>query len=68
MTENLLTLQQAADRLGVHYHTARKLVRTGELRASRIGFGPGKHWRVPESAINEYIESTSNQPQPETAG
>jgi MerR family transcriptional regulator, light-induced transcriptional regulator len=33
----LLGLQEAADRLGVHYMTAYRYVRTGRLRATRIG-------------------------------
>jgi excisionase family DNA binding protein len=34
---DLLGLQEAADRLGVHYMTAYRYVRTGRLRATRIG-------------------------------
>jgi excisionase family DNA binding protein len=33
----LLSLQEAADRLGVHYMTAYRYVRTGRLRAEQIG-------------------------------
>jgi excisionase family DNA binding protein len=36
-TSGLLTLQQAADRLGVHYMTAYRYVRTGRLPAHRQG-------------------------------
>jgi len=38
----LLTLQEAADQLGVHYMTAYRYVRTGRLAATRIG----SHWWV----------------------
>src|ERR1700735_2030066 len=34
---DLLELQEAADRLGVHYMTAYRYVRTGRLPATRIG-------------------------------
>jgi MerR family transcriptional regulator, light-induced transcriptional regulator len=37
-----LTLQQAADRLGVHYMTAYRYVRTGRLPAFKVGV----QWRV----------------------
>ena len=37
-----LTLQQAADQLGVHYMTVYRYVRTGKLPATRMGGG----WRV----------------------
>jgi excisionase family DNA binding protein len=39
---NPLTLQQAADELGVHYMTVYRYVRTGKLPATRVGGG----WRV----------------------
>ena len=38
----LITLQEAADRLGVHYMTAYRYVRTGRLPATR----DGAHWLV----------------------
>ena len=38
----LLNLQEAADRLGVHYMTAYRYVRTGRLPATQIG----SHWFV----------------------
>jgi excisionase family DNA binding protein len=37
-----LTLQQAADKLGVHYMTVYRYVRTGKLPATRVGGG----WQV----------------------
>jgi excisionase family DNA binding protein len=37
-----LTLQEAADLLGVHYMTAYRYVRTGRLPGTRVG----AHWRV----------------------
>lgn len=40
--ETLLNLQEAVDRLGVHYMTAYRYVRTGRLPATQIG----SHWFV----------------------
>ena len=37
-----LTLQEAADLLGVHYMTAYRYVRTGRLPGTRVG----AHWQV----------------------
>jgi excisionase family DNA binding protein len=37
MPEKPLTLQQAADKLGVHYMTVYRYVRTGKLPATRLG-------------------------------
>ena len=42
MPKSPLTLQQAADQLGVHYMTIYRYVRTGKLPATRVGGG----WRV----------------------
>jgi excisionase family DNA binding protein len=45
--DEALTLQEAADLLGVHYMTAYRYVRTGRLDATRHG----GQWVVPKSAI-----------------
>jgi excisionase family DNA binding protein len=46
---HLLTLQEAADRLGVHYMTAYRYVRTGRLPATRDGV----QWLVDPGAVEE---------------
>ena len=45
-----LTLQQAADELGVHYMTAYRYVRLGQLEATKVGGG----WRVTRDAIHAF--------------
>jgi excisionase family DNA binding protein len=47
--EQLLTLQDAADRLGVHYMTAYRYVRTGRLPATRDGV----QWLVDPDDVEE---------------
>ena len=42
MADEAMTLQQAADALGVHYMTAYRYIRTGRLPATRVG----GTWRV----------------------
>jgi excisionase family DNA binding protein len=42
-----LTVQEAADELGLHYMTVYRYVRTGRLAASR----EGSEWRVPRAAL-----------------
>ena len=44
----LLGLQEAADRLGVHYMTAYRYVRTGRLPATRIG---SQWWVDPDDLV-----------------
>lgn len=46
-----MNLKQAARRLGVHYQTAYKLVRTGRLAAVRIGGG----YEISEAAVERYL-------------
>lgn len=49
MTETLLTVEQAAERLQLGTFTVREQLRTGRLR----GLKRGRVWRVPESALFE---------------
>ncbi len=46
-TDELITLNEAADRLGVHYMTAYRYVRTGRLH----GVKDGTEWRVRASDV-----------------
>jgi excisionase family DNA binding protein len=46
-----VNLKQAARRLGVHYQTAYKLVRTGRLSAIRIGGS----YEISEAAVERYL-------------
>ncbi len=49
MAENLLTIDQVAERLQIHPASVRRQLREGSLR----GLKRGKLWRVPESALYE---------------
>src|SRR5829696_2391573 len=50
----MLTLQEAADRLGVHYMTVYRWVRTGRLPATK----QGASWAVREADLDEVTEPT----------
>jgi excisionase family DNA binding protein len=52
MTDAVLTLQEAADELGVHYMTAYRYVRLGVMEASKAG----GVWQVPRSAVERFRE------------
>ena len=54
----LLTLQEAADRLGVHYMTAYRYVRTGRLPATQSG----AQWLVEPSDVEELKHPTRRRP------
>lgn len=47
----MMSLEEAAGRLGVSYTTAYRLVRRGELPAAKIG----KQWRLEPEALEAYI-------------
>src|SRR6476469_4767686 len=44
-------LKDAAQLLGVHYQTAYRWVRTGELTATRVG----SHYEVSDAAIHQFV-------------
>ena len=50
MNDAVLTLQEAADELGVHYMTAYRYVRLGHMEASKSG----GVWQVPRSALDRF--------------
>lgn len=52
------TLGEVAKRLRVGWRTVARLVRTGELRAVKIG----RTWRVPETAIQQFLARKEPQP------
>lgn len=54
MEDQELTLEEVARRLQISYDTALKRVRTKKIRARKEGL----EWRVRESDLQKYIEST----------
>ena len=51
----MLTLKQVADRLNVSESTVRKLVKSGQLKAVRVGV----QIRITEESLEEYIRKAS---------
>ncbi len=51
-TEERVTLQEAADALGISEQTARRWVKSGKLKA----YKPGLKYLIPASAIEELLE------------
>ncbi len=59
VTETVLTLQEAADELGVHYMTAYRYVRLGQLDAHKVG----GTWQVTSAALEAFrSERRGDQP------
>jgi excisionase family DNA binding protein len=58
--ENLLTVEQVAERTQLHIDTVRRHLQAGKLR----GIKRGRVWRVPESALMETTPPTPKTPAP----
>lgn len=59
--ERLLTVEQAGELLGTTERFPRRLIAERRIRFVRVG----RHVRIPESAIAEYVESRTVQPIPD---
>jgi len=57
----LLTVRQVAIRLGTSTAQVQRLI--GEMRPVNIGCGKRNNWRVRESALNEWIDLRTKQPE-----
>jgi excisionase family DNA binding protein len=58
MSESVLTLQEAADELGVHYMTAYRYVRLGLMDADKIG----GTWKVTPDAVAAFQAGSVRSP------
>lgn len=56
----LLTVEQAGDRLGTGPRFPRRLIAERRIRFVRVG----RHARIPESALIEYIAAGTVEPTP----
>lgn len=57
MTEELLTIAQAASYLQISDKTIRRLINTHELAASKVG---DRVWRIKVSDIEDYLLAHTN--------
>jgi excisionase family DNA binding protein len=57
-TEELLSLPEAGDRLGVSVYTVRRWIKDGKLRA----FKPGKEYRIREADLEEFLRAREVHP------
>lgn len=56
-----VTIEEIAQALNISRNTAYRLVRTNEIRSLKIG----SHYRVPLTAVDEYIARKTGLPIPE---
>ncbi len=64
MVEKMVSLAEAAEIVGVHPVTLRRLIKKGELRATRVG----RQWRVPLSDLTPSYQQPAEEPQGEGEG
>jgi excisionase family DNA binding protein len=65
-TPQMLTPKDVAEILGVHQKTVHLWLRAGKLNGIKISY---RAWRIPQSALNAFIEQKSNvQPQNRAEG
>ena len=55
-----MSIEEVADLLGVNYQLIYRLVRSGELRAARIG----RVYRVAQADLDAYLEQAKSGPRP----
>lgn len=63
MNKEFLSINQAAEKLGVHHATIRKMIRQERLRATRIGSA----YRIDQAELARFINAnatTTPQPPP----
>jgi excisionase family DNA binding protein len=56
--DRLLTLEEAADALGTKLRFARRLIAERRIRFTHVG----RHVRIPESALREFINAGMVEP------
>lgn len=52
---SFLTVEQVAELLQVHWQTVLNYIKSGKLKAVRLGKG----YRIPEQAINKFVKENS---------
>lgn len=59
MSDELLTVEQTAEKLQMHVATVRRMLRNGQLPGVKLG---AKEWRVPSQALREHLEKGMRKP------
>lgn len=56
-----LSANEACERLRISRDTLTKLIKSGDLRAHKVGSGRTSPYRISEAAISEYVERQTAQ-------
>lgn len=60
--DDWLSVQEAADALGLHYRTVWRMVREGELSSTREDSTQGRPYRVRRADVDAFIERSKVKP------
>ena len=60
-SEQLLSVEEVAQRLGLNPETVRRYLRQGEIKGVRFGFRAG--WRIKEADLAAFIEQKTRETQ-----
>lgn len=55
MSENFLTIEEVAKKLGLDYRTVFRYIHSKKLEATKIG-----RWRIREKELEDFIKRSSN--------
>lgn len=61
MQKQVYSIEEAAQALDVHPDTIRKMIKRGELRASRVG----RQYRIPQAEVDRLLYGTTPRPEDE---
>ncbi len=59
-----LSPEEAAVQIGMHPETIRRMLRTGAIRAIKLGRGPTAKWRIHAADWNAWLNSLVHTPSP----
>ncbi len=54
MSEELLTVSEAATRLKIHEGTLRRMLQAGEIKGMKFG---AREWRIPDRELQGFIDA-----------
>lgn len=58
----MLTATQVRERLGIGRSKLEELIKTGQIRAMKIGEAPNAPYRISEEAVQDFIDRNTVKP------
>jgi excisionase family DNA binding protein len=61
--ETLLSTREVANVLNLHTNAVRRYIKSGQLRAFKLGKNTGQRWRIKASDLDVFIETAYSRKQ-----